>query len=137
MAGGSGSVEGRLDARALPRLEGVVQPDCESPVAYTIAGDRDSHGRPALRVAVSGKLWTQCQRCLRPMPVQVVRETLLVIASTEAELDAWDADDEEVALADRAVSAQELVEDEVLLTLPIAPRHAQGECEVGSAAGAS
>jgi uncharacterized protein len=71
------------------------------------------------------------------MPVQVVRETLLVIASTEAELDAWDADDEEVALADRAVSAQELVEDEVLLTLPIAPRHAHGECEVGSAAGAS
>ena len=56
------------------------------------------------------------------------------LARSEQEADGLDAStDDEVLVADHPLVASELVEDELLLTLPFAPMHPQGACEAGKA----
>src|SRR5438309_1963578 len=61
-------------------------------VGYALQGTRDARGRPSLRLSVRGTLPLRCQRCLEPMPFKVQAEELLVLAATQAEIDAARAD---------------------------------------------
>jgi len=75
---------------------------------------------------VRARLELRCQRCLEGLPFEVQADEVLVLAGTQAEIDAEPAD---VHAADRVVAAKEmsvreLVEDELILALPYAPRHA-------------
>jgi uncharacterized protein len=91
---------------------------------------RDERGRPSLRLDVSGTLPLRCQRCLERLALEVDAHALLVLAATQAEID---ADRDNAEAPDRVLGAKEmairdLVEDELLLALPYAPRHE--DCEV-------
>ena len=58
----------------------------------------------------------------------VSQRTEVLLAHDEGELERLDAETEgEVVLADQQLDAATLVEVELLLTLPFAPRH-EGEC---------
>ncbi len=66
----------------------------------------------------------ECQRCLQPvaLPLRVDRRFLFVDGEEQAA--ALDADAEEDVLAlPRSLDLHELVEDELLLALPLVPRH--------------
>jgi uncharacterized protein len=135
LARSGGEVAGEIDARTLARLAAVLDGDQPSVIRYVVRGAKDEHGRPALDVSVIGEVHVACQRCLAPMPMPLEHETLLVVASSEAEAAVWDRDEHEVAIADHPVPVTELVEDEVLLALPYAPRHPEGECAAEAGAG--
>ena len=61
--------------------------------------------------------------------VPVARRTVTLLAKSDGDADALDADsDDEVLVADHPLDPNELVEDELLLTLPFAPRHDEGLC---------
>jgi len=103
-------------------------------VTYRVQGTRDERGRPALQVKVEGTLQLRCQRCLEPLPFEVKVEDLLVLAATLSEIHAEPAD---AYAPDRIVAGKEmplrdLIEDELILALPYAPRH-EG-CAPGAAA---
>jgi len=74
---------------------------------------------------VDGVVWLQCQRCLKayeqPLPVR----TRLEVMRSEAEADAAPLDDDEadVIVGSRSFDLITQVEDELLLTLPVSPRH--------------
>src|SRR2546421_6101679 len=92
---------------------------------YARQGTRDARGRPSLRVSVSGTLQLRCQRCLEPMPFKVQAEELLVLAVTQAEIDAEPADASapDRVVAGKEMAVRELIEDQLILELPYAPRH--------------
>jgi uncharacterized protein len=107
-----------------PRLRDMLAAH-DGEVVYALDGVRDARGRPALRLSVRGTLELRCQRCLEGLPFEVSSEELLVLAGTQAEIDAEPAD---VHSPDRVVAGKEmpvrdLVEDELILALPYAPRH--------------
>ncbi len=127
-----GVLEGTLDAMASDRLADRVADvdDLPGEVAWRIAGTTDALGRPALAIELSGHVPLECQRCLEPFDFPVAQRTVAVLAKDEAEADALDGDsDEEVLVADHPLLAAELVEDELLLTLPFAPMHEPGACQ--------
>ena len=67
-----------------------------------------------------------CQRCLTPvvLPLQVDRDILFVAdEATAAELD--DTLDDDVLVLSKDFDAQALVEDELIMALPLVPRHEQ------------
>jgi uncharacterized protein len=65
-----------------------------------------------------------CQRCLGPVQTRVEVDTWLRFVGDEAQAAALDAELEEDVLAlEREQDALELVEDELLLALPLVPRH--------------
>ena len=124
------SVHGSFDAAASERLYDWLAPG-EAPIKWNIAGTTDALGRPAIAIELDGTVPLECQRCLAPMEWPVRQRTVALLASSEAEGDALDAgSDEEVLVAAEPLDALMLVEDELLLSLPYAPTHAEGECAV-------
>jgi len=127
-----GVLEGTLDAMASDRLADRVADvdDMTGEIAWRISGTTNALGRPALAIELHGNVPLECQRCLEPFDFPVEQRTVAVLAKDEAAADALDADsDEEVLVADHPLEAAELVEDELLLTLPFAPMHEPGACQ--------
>jgi len=122
------SLHGNFDAAASERLYDWLAPGA-APIAWKIAGTTDALGRPALAIELHGSVPLECQRCLATMQWPVRQRTVALLAKSEAEGDALDAgSDEEVLVAAEPLDAAMLVEDELLLSLPYAPAHADGEC---------
>ena len=122
------SLGGTVDVAALPRL-GDLWIEGPAPVAWRIVGTTDAMGRPALAIELDGEVPLECQRCLNPVAWPVHHRAELVLARDEAELARLDADsDSEVLLAATPLDPATLVEDELVLALPYAPRHADGKC---------
>jgi uncharacterized protein len=128
LAAERGVIEGTLDAVALPRVaERLVEE--RAPVRWRIEGSTDALGRPALALALEGELPLECQRCLGAYRWPVAQQTQVLLARSEAELAALDNDSElEVVLAAAPLDPAELVEDELVLAMPFAPRHPDGAC---------
>jgi uncharacterized protein len=107
-----------------PRLRDVLASDAGE-VAYAISGVRDERERPALRLKVSGTLTLRCQRCLEALPFEVRTDEILVLAATLAEIHAEPADahSPDRVVAGREMALRELIEDELILAVPFAPRH--------------
>ena len=130
-------IDGRLDLPSRPRLEDRLAPG-PATITYRIVGTVDALGRPALMIELDGTVPLTCQRCLEAFALPVRQRTLLLLARDEAELASLDEDDEhEVLLAAGALDPLALAEDELLLTLPYAPRHADGTCPAGDAVAGS
>ncbi|HZO04145.1 MAG TPA: YceD family protein [Burkholderiales bacterium] len=107
-----------------PRLRDVLATDAGE-VTYEITGLRDERERPSLRLKVSGTLALRCQRCLEPMPFSVQTDEILVLAATLAEIHAEPASTNapDRVVAGREMALRELIEDELILAVPYAPRH--------------
>jgi uncharacterized protein len=123
------SMSGSLPVASLQRLHDVLF-DTDGSLSYEVRGGCDSRQRPQLELRITGDLDLQCQRCLGLLPYVVdVRNTVLLIPP--AEQTSEDIDDAQTADAIEAspeLEVTSLIEEEVLLSLPLAPRHAEGEC---------
>jgi uncharacterized protein len=94
-----------------------------------VQGRVNQRGSLSLQVTVSGDADMTCQRCLNPMPYRIEIERTLYLARNEAELERLDAlPDSDAIQAGESLSLIELIEDEVLLGLPVAVMHPEGEC---------
>jgi len=125
-------LSGELDARTLERTgERLASGTGVAKIRWRIAGDHDALQRPALAVTIEGTLPLVCQRCLQVFDLPIVQQTRLLLAHDEAELTRLDGDESEVVLAATPLDARTLVEDEVLLSLPFAPHHLDGQCPAG------
>ncbi len=121
-------IEGRLGMESLPRL---AQSGCSCSVLdFVLSGEINERGKPGLKLSVDGSVRLQCQRCLGNLDLPVHLAAQLELASSEAEIMAAD-DDIERVVAGREMSVAALVEDEVLLALPMAPKHEQCSAAAG------
>lgn len=129
----AGVLRGRLGLDSLPRL---AQSGCSGAVLdFALEGEINERGKPGLRLAAQGRVRLQCQRCLGDVDLPLQLESRLELALSEAEILAAD-DDVERALAGDAMAVAALVEDEVILALPMAPKHEQCRAAAGSERGA-
>ncbi len=87
-------------------------------------------GRPVLRLDIRATVWLTCQRCLGRFTEDLDIQTVLPVARDEAELARWEAEDPlvDALVAETRQGLAALVEDEILLSLPVAPRHPDGGC---------
>ncbi len=130
-----GTLEGQVDLHAMPRLaewlaaEESEAGDTPAWFGWRISGGEDAQQRPALAIRLEGVVPAVCQRCLGTLAWPVAQRTEVLLARSEAEVAQLDADSEsEVIVAASPLDPAVLVEDELLLTVPYAPRHAEA-CE--------
>ena len=123
-ASAGASKEGDWALSDFPRLRDLLAADAGK-VRYAIEGVSDGRGRPSLRVRVRGTLQLRCQRCLEAMPFAVDTDETLVLATSVAEIHAEPADAEHAdrVVAGREMPVRDLIEDELILAVPYAPRH--------------
>lgn len=128
----AGELEGNWPVRELPRLaeatHAQARPAPGDAVAWRARGERRAlRGGAAqtwLHVEARCALSLVCQRCLGPVAAQVQAQRSFLFAADEAAAAALDAEVEDDVLAmTRSLDLRELVEDELLLALPLVPRH--------------
>lgn len=125
------SWETRSEVAAFPRL---AHEFTQGTLFCRVVGRVDQRGSLSLQLTVSGDVQLTCQRCLGSMPYKVDVERTLYLARNEAEMERLDAlPDSDAIQAGEILNLVDLVEDEVLLSLPLATMHAEGECPVPGA----
>jgi uncharacterized protein len=104
-------------------------------IHYRVTGFVTPKDQPALRIEVDGEISLCCQRCLEPLkfPLALRREIVLVAGVSELEQSADDSESVDTIPVVSRIDLRELVEEEILLALPLAPRHAAGECDLSVA----
>lgn len=111
---------GFLGMEHLPRL---AQMQCSTEgLEYSLRGGLTDSGKPFLRISVSGVMRLVCQRCLDTLAFPIAVEVELQITESMREIEAAD-DDVDRVLASRSTDVGRLIEDEVILALPMVPRH--------------
>ncbi|MDO8812442.1 MAG: YceD family protein [Gallionella sp.] len=133
-AGNGRQISGEVPVAELPRLLDALE-NPQGILSYTVRGGLDSRGDPLLDVSITGQCQLRCQRCLNAMDYPVRLDVRLMLRD-QTSLDALDEDiaggeEEEFdsILADAHLDVLDLLEEEVLLSLPIAPRHELGVCQ--------
>ncbi len=113
----------------LPRLQELLD-NPQGILDYILQGGMDHLGRPILDVSLHGSCQLRCQRCLGALDYAIQQETRLLLCD-QAGLDELDDDEEDFdgILAEEHMDVVALLEDEILLGLPIAPRHEPGACQ--------
>ena len=113
----------------MPNLADTLVPGEEPvPIAWSIEGRKSAQGRPSLWIDIACNAPLVCQRCLGRVDWPVDQATEVLLAADERELAMLDeSTEDEVVLADGPLDAADLVEDELVLTLPFAPAH-EGPC---------
>lgn len=126
---------GRWPLAALPRLAASLHPEAapvaQDEVRWTARGERRQgpglEKQVWLHLGAQARLALECQRCLRPLdtPIEVERSFRFVAGEDQAAALDAESDDDVLALT-RSLDLQTLLEDELLLALPLVPRH--GTC---------
>ena len=93
-------------------------------LAYLVTGLLDERDRPLLKMSVNGIIDLSCQRCLEKIEYTLDVKTALLLARNEDELSRYDEDMFVDAIyASNELDILALIEDEVILSLPVSPRH--------------
>ena len=84
-----------------------------------------------MNLRLKGRIHLICQRCLQDCAVDLEENRHFVLVATEEEADAYPLEDEEQEplVASQQFNLLETIEDEVLLSLPLIPKHPEGFCE--------
>jgi uncharacterized protein len=124
-------LEGRWPLAGFTRLladQPADAPPAGGDVVWRAQGERRAvpGGEPEVRLHLeaSARVHRTCQRCLQPVELALHVDRRMRFVADEnraAELDA--ESDEDVLALERALDLHELVEDELLLALPMVPRH--------------
>lgn len=127
---------GGLRLSRLPRLSNEVPadaPDRDTALTWQAEGstqpelqdDGSEAAQPYLRLAVHGSAWLECQRCLAPYEQAFDVDAIYRLVATEEEAEEYPLDDDEldVIVGSRQFDLVDLIEEELLLSLPLVPKH--------------
>ena len=105
------------DAAFTWQAEGSTQPELQD--------DGTEGQQPYLRLAVHGSAWLECQRCLTPYEQAFDVDASYRLVATEEEAEEFPLDDDEVdvIVGSRQFDLVDLIEEELLLSLPLVPKH--------------
>ena len=96
-------------------------------IHFVVDGETDVLGRYFLHLTLNAALTTNCQRCLDPMALDLNLHFDYMIS--EADLsdavaeEVEDVDEYDLQEASQAMDLRMLIEDEIIMALPIAPMH--------------
>jgi uncharacterized protein len=99
-------------------------------VSYSLEGRFDRNGKPVIDVEVRALLALVCQRCLGHLELELERHSRLVLAAVGESLPSVDTEKfgTETVPVESVANVLDLVEQEVLLGIPLAPAHPAGMC---------
>ncbi len=122
---------GEVRVAQLPRLADSLF-DAGGNLRYTLSGGYDAERRSRINLKVEGEINLRCQRCLGSLPYPLEVEANLLVLTGSMGGETAEIDDLDGIPADLPTDTWALVEDEVLLALPIAARHPEGLCSAAT-----
>lgn len=114
------SFQGRLPLSALPRLRSSLAAD-DGSVEFDLEFGKDEIGVARLRVRAEAALPLTCQRTLEVFALPVHVDTRLGLIAREEDEAALPGGYEPLLVGDGALNLADVVEDELILALPVVP----------------
>lgn len=130
------TLTGNILLNDCPRLQTLLQdlpqdamPKSPEPdaIQFQLTGKSNSANQYFLSLHIEALLTTTCQRCLNAMPLKrSLSFNYLISDAPDDELDALtddELDDYDIQQANSAMDVITLIEDELIMAMPIAPTH--------------
>lgn len=131
LAVNGGTLAGEWPAAALPRYAQLLH-ETTGVVRWRLAGTRDADGRKLVHVQVEAEPVLTCQRCFGPATYALRLDTRLAPIATEAQAEQLPVQYEPLLAGDEGVAIAEVLEDELILALPLVALHEdERECAAG------
>ena len=101
-------------------------------INWKLAGEVGADQKARLHLSLTGNVGVPCARCLGSMimALDIQSEFILVKDESEIPSEEDDVEDHDYIVAETEMDVLQLVEDEILLALPYAPKHEIKDCAV-------
>lgn len=138
---------GHLSTRPMRRLAAAIaqggapaapETDSEgqaSQVSINLQFGRSPQGVRQMQGTIKASLSVRCQRCLQEMTVDLLAEPALVLLPDKGANTATEEGD--TLVVKKPLALIELVEEELLLAMPMIPKHPEDACGIRPAEGAT
>lgn len=123
------ALEGVVQIADMQRLSAILHTNHEE-VSANLKFGIDEQGITNLIGHLETEVILQCQRCLEPFKYGIISDFALGIVNTLDEANALPERYEPALAKDGSLALRDLIEDELILNLPIIPRHEPDECKV-------
>jgi uncharacterized protein len=120
------TLRGELDIGMLTRLKGLLASDAGS-VSATLDFAQRRDGWLGVGLEYHGVVELVCQRCLEPFRYELAEHVDVVVADAAALPTVTPEGFEPFELTEGRFQPAELIEDELIVAVPIVPRHARVE----------
>jgi uncharacterized protein len=123
-------LEGEIPVNGFQRLSALLNMtgvNAKSKVTYRVVGGSHKFQLPSLHLEIDASLPVLCQRCLEGLHVPIKLQFDYLISAEMPEL-LDESDEADWVEASVNMDLQALIEDELLIALPIAPLH-QSPCK--------
>ncbi len=118
--------EGDVSVSSMTRLAADTL-NTSTSLHWSLQGGTDTLNHPQLIMSLAGHVDLMCQRCMTPLKFAIESESVLILAKNDEradEIDALLADDTvDVIVVLKTMNVLDLIEDEALLAIPLAPKH--------------
>ena len=122
------ALSGSVNLNAMQRLREVLCGD-SGDAEYQLQFGIDDQGITCIQGEFSAILKIQCQRCMKPMSLSLSNRINVAVVLEQDEPDNIPQQYDVLLLNDTHLALETLIEDEILLALPISPLHDRDSCE--------
>lgn len=122
MARESAELRGALPTAGMDRLASAVL-ELGPSAAVQVRFSTDENGRPLLEGDAGVPVTLRCQRCLEPTTTTVAAPFRLAVVVSEADAERLPEELDAVIVEGNSVETSALIEDELILALPLVGRH--------------
>lgn len=122
-------LHGTMSLSAMSRLGDSLLSN-EGNVEVTIRFGLDDQGIRFLQGQLATQLNLQCQRCMESYLFEVNSRFLSGLVTNQKDVAALPANYDPLLVTDADLNVQDMVEEELILSLPIVPMHDENECKI-------
>ena len=117
----------------LLRAKDLVTPETGI-LNWRLSGEISADKKARLHLSLTGNVAVPCQRCLEPMMMALNVSSDFILVKDESEIppEEDDIEDHDYLVSEAEMDVLQLVEDEILLALPYAPKHEIKDCAVNA-----
>lgn len=125
-------ISGYIAGEDLSRVGEAVESARQDFAVKMRLGYNDSR-KMVVDIKVTGVLNMECQRCLDPVEINIATDSTLLVVAHDEEAKAAIKESEPLVIDDDQLDVYGLIEDEILLSLPIIPMHQSEKASIADA----
>ncbi|MDF1796348.1 MAG: YceD family protein [Coxiellaceae bacterium] len=124
------SLQGEVAMSNLARVSNVLQDEPSGQVSYCLDFSQDDQGRAMVNGRIQASVVLECQRCGQAVEIALDLNPHLMVAHSDQQAKQVPKEFEPLLVGGEPVILNEVLEEELLLALPMVPRHEEGQCPV-------
>ncbi|MDF1655007.1 MAG: YceD family protein [Coxiellaceae bacterium] len=124
------SLQGEVALSDLTRVSSELQDTPSGQVSYCFDFSHDEQGRAVVNGRIQASVMLECQRCGQVVEIALDLSPRLMVTRSDEQAKQIPREFEPLLVGEEPVALFEMLEEELLLALPMVPRHEEGKCPV-------